>query len=108
MSYNLSLLHHASHCNNPYCQNVNCLKMKDLMNHYATCPIGNMSCARCRKIIILTNIHARHCHDNNCKVPQCQSLKCWIRKLNEAKDGNVNAQYELGYYFQYGNWLQKT
>jgi E1A/CREB-binding protein len=82
----MTLLLHASTCNNPKCPSANCAKMKGLLKHGEQCRIkASGGCNVCKRIWALLQIHARQCKAKNCPVPNCMALRERVRQLKKQQ-----------------------
>ena len=69
----MRLLEHASACNNVDCTSKGCLKVKKLHAHARSCKQKvSGSCALCKHMWCLLNLHAKQCTKSECPVPRCQ------------------------------------
>lgn len=72
----LSMLIHASQCEDPHCTLIACEKMKIHINHCNSCEYQtNGGCSRCRTLFVLCSYHARDCQQANCAVINCSRIR---------------------------------
>jgi E1A/CREB-binding protein len=82
----ITLLLHASSCNDPKCPSANCAKMKGLMKHGGNCQIKSSGgCPVCKRIWALLQLHARQCKAVNCLVPNCMAIRERVRQLKNQQ-----------------------
>ena len=90
----MELLLHAVTCRKNPCDNSNCAKIKQLLNHAFTCQIKTAGgCPLCRKTWTLLQIHSKQCMDDNCPVPKCKELKEYRRRGQEKIEERRREQY---------------
>merc|ERR1712146_207132 len=73
----LQLLLHSLSCESEETCTIfknNCVKMKELLNHYKECE-DQAQCVKCARFITLINEHAKICKNSNCRVPKCKYLR---------------------------------
>ena len=78
----IQLIVHASKCDSKTCKSTNCAKMKGFLKHGKECKIKAAGgCKICKRIWTLLRIHAQHCKDPVCTVPNCLSIRERFRQL---------------------------
>ncbi|KAG5684874.1 hypothetical protein PVAND_014084 [Polypedilum vanderplanki] len=65
---------HYSHSTN-YCDNIQCLKIKLLDDHFNECESKFTTCYICKQFLSLISIHSRTCINSKCTVPNCIDFK---------------------------------
>ena len=89
----LHLLDHASTCTEPQCTVPHCAKMKQQLEHFATCKLPSRydQCRDCRRIFTLLAIHARQCTRDKCPVRCCAQFRLRNAKLTAKADDSNDA-----------------
>jgi TAZ zinc finger len=72
----MTLLLHASTCDDPKCPSANCAKMKGYLKHGSQCQVKSSGgCRECKRVWALLHIHARRCNATKCLVPNCMAIR---------------------------------
>lgn len=86
-------LRHARQCFDASCSQVDCRKMKRVVQHTKGCQRkNNGSCPVCKQLIALCCYHAKQCRENPCPIPYCLNIKQKLRqhrlRLRQQRIGN--------------------
>jgi len=94
LSLFLQALVHSATCDDDYCNEAPCKKMKGLLRHRMNCTVRvRGGCEICRRVLCLVQMHARSCKIPSCRVPHCEDLKAHIRQqLAQQRQAQMQAQ----------------
>ena len=82
ITQSLEALEHASACpRDGSCVLPACINMKELLIHRIMCDVRiKGGCEKCRRVLVLVQIHAKKCTSIKCPVPHCAELKVRLSK----------------------------
>eukprot|EP00898_Chlorokybus_atmophyticus_P002751 jgi/Chlat1/3477/Chrsp23S03676 len=92
MQRTVELLQHVANCLDDKCSNMNCHKVKQLLQHFQQCKTRvSGGCPLCRKMLHFLQLHVRSCTNSSCRMPRCRELKDHLRKAQSREDDRRRA-----------------
>lgn len=91
----MTLLVHASACDNQTCPSSNCNKVKQLFKHAVACQQKVQGgCHLCRRMWGLLQLHAKQCQASDCPVPRCRELREMRRRQMSRQEDQRRHAYQ--------------
>ncbi|KAL0048475.1 hypothetical protein WJX82_004140 [Trebouxia sp. C0006] len=91
----MTLLVHASACDNQACPSTNCNKVKALFKHAVACQQKVQGgCHLCRRMWGLLQLHAKQCQSSDCPVPRCRELREMRRRQMSRQEDQRRHAYQ--------------
>lgn len=91
----MTLLVHASACDNQQCPSSNCNKVKALFKHAVACQQKVQGgCHLCRRMWGLLQLHAKQCQASDCPVPRCRELREMRRRQMSRQEDQRRHAYQ--------------